>query len=430
MTVSAFTIGKDISPGRSHRPNRAVASQASEHEIILDLSRLLSRVLHPSPTGVDRVEMAYAQGLLRRVPDRLAFSAIHPSGLHGRLPTSAAVDFIHLAAERWKNEGQGETTLRRWRRAATACIRLLPKATPRPDRRRIYLHCSTRGLERHGAIATILHREQASFLPFVHDLIPLEYPEYARPAGAALFQRKLTTIIDLASGIIVNSDATKRVLLTHLTRSSRSIPICVAPLAPSFDDDAIANGSAPAPSRKSYFLAVATIEPRKNHLLLLHLWRRFSETMKRDDIPKLILVGRRGWENEMVLDLLDRAPGLSGLVEERSRVRDRELVSLIRGARALLMPSFAEGYGMPVAEALALGTPVIASDLPALREAGGDVPDYLDPLDGTAWLRAIDDYAQPSSRRRSAQLARLMLWQPMTWVAHLSSVIDFLREVS
>ena len=58
-------------------------------EIILDITRLLSRVLHPTPTGVDRVEMAYARGLLATIPERLRFAAVHPSGLYGRLPRKA-----------------------------------------------------------------------------------------------------------------------------------------------------------------------------------------------------------------------------------------------------------------------------------------------------------------------------------------------------
>ena len=73
-------------------------------------------------TGVDRVELAYAQGLLRLAPDRLSFAATHPCGLHGRLSTSAVVDFLALTAERWDSEGLAEPRLRRWRRALAACL--------------------------------------------------------------------------------------------------------------------------------------------------------------------------------------------------------------------------------------------------------------------------------------------------------------------
>lgn len=398
-------------------------------EIVLDLSRLLSRMLHPTPTGVDRVEMAYALGLQRLVPDRLRYSAIHPSGLQGRLPTSATADFLHMTADRWRNEGQHETGLSRWRRTAKACLALLPRPSRRTGAARIYLHCSARGLERRALIERILRHEEARFIPFVHDLIPLEYPEYARPSGAALFARKIQTVTALASGILVNSQATARALGPTLRGAGRPIPVQAAPLGVSVSATP-SGGLAPDASGRPYFLAIATIEPRKNHLLLLHVWRRLIEVMGPAAAPKLVLVGRRGWENEMVIDLLDRTPAFKGCVEERSRVPDADLAVLTRGARAVLMPSFAEGYGLPVVEALALGTPVIASDLAALREAGGLAPDYLDPLDGVAWMEAIIDYSRPDSVRRAAQLARHSGWQAPSWDAHLGSVLDFIAEVA
>jgi glycosyltransferase involved in cell wall biosynthesis len=101
----------------------------------------------------------------------------------------------------------------------------------------------------------------------------------------------------------------------------------------------------------------------------------------------------------------------------------------LAGARALLLPSFAEGYGMPVAEALAASVPVIASDLAALREVGGDVPDYLDPIDGLGWYNAIVEYACDDSPARQAQLDRLLKWSPTRWGEHMDIVLGVLDEV-
>ncbi|RYD19527.1 MAG: glycosyltransferase family 1 protein, partial [Lysobacteraceae bacterium] len=171
-----------------------------------------------------------------------------------------------------------------------------------------------------------------------------------------------------------------------------------------------------------YFLCVGTIEPRKNHLLLLNLWRTFAETLPQAEIPRLIIVGRRGWENEQVIDMLERCPSLRGHVEERNGCSDQHLDTLLRGARALVLPSFAEGYGLPVAEALAVGTPVICSDLPALREAGGAAPDFLDPLDGPAWRRAILDHFQ-TGPIHMAQRDRIPAYRAPTWAQHVEIVI-------
>jgi glycosyltransferase involved in cell wall biosynthesis len=132
----------------------------------------------------------------------------------------------------------------------------------------------------------------------------------------------------------------------------------------------------------------------------------------------------------MILDILERGSAISGIVEERRGVSDEDLAALLKHARALLLPSFAEGFGLPVAEALAAGTPVICSDLPALREVGGGVPEYLDPLDGLGWRQAILDYAQPASARRAAQCQRMLAWQAPRWETHFRQVADIMRALA
>ncbi|MEG2045283.1 MAG: glycosyltransferase [Comamonas sp.] len=162
-------------------------------------------------------------------------------------------------------------------------------------------------------------------------------------------------------------------------------------------------------------------------MLLLNVWRAL---VQRDGerAPRLVIVGQRGWECEQVLDLLDRCEALRGFVLERQGCDDTELATLLAHAQALLFPSFAEGYGMPMVEALAAGVPVLASDLPAFREVAGDVPEYLDPLDGPGWIRAIDDYVHMNGARRRAQLARMHGWQAPTWKAHFDQVHALMRR--
>jgi glycosyltransferase involved in cell wall biosynthesis len=145
--------------------------------------------------------------------------------------------------------------------------------------------------------------------------------------------------------------------------------------------------------------------------------------------PHLVVIGQRGWECENVVDLLERSQQLRGVVHEIADCPDAQLAQYVGHARALLFPSFAEGYGMPLVEALSLGTPAIATDLPAFREAAGDVPDYLHPLDGPAWMQAILDYARPDSARRAAQLQRLQHWRAPTWDEHFRLVESLLEEL-
>lgn len=144
----------------------------------------------------------------------------------------------------------------------------------------------------------------------------------------------------------------------------------------------------------------------------------------------LVLIGRRGWENENVIDMLDRAEALRGHVIEAGEVSDNRMQALVAHARAMLMPSFAEGFGMPVVEALAAGVPVICSDIQAHREVGAEAPDYLDPLDGLGWMRLIEAYAVADSRERAAQIARLADWRAPTWRHYFDIVTDLIEEVT
>jgi glycosyltransferase involved in cell wall biosynthesis len=395
-------------------------------EVILDLSRLLSRVRHHTPSGVDRVEMAYARGLLDHLGEQLQFAAVHPiGGLYGKLPRDKTLAFLDRMERRWTNE-DGNVEQRSLVEILPSLLELLPKRHARPDRS-IYVQVSPHHLTRAALVARILARERAKFLCLVHDLIPIEYPEYARQDGAALHRKRIETIAALADGIIVNSAATKQSLKPWLENAGRDVDIRVALLGTHDIPESTLPESSP---QVPYFICIGTIEPRKNHLLLLNLWRSMAETQPPHTIPRLIVVGRRGWENEQVVDMLERCAALRGHVEELNGCSDRRMHALLRGARALLLPSFAEGYGMPVAEALSVGTPALCSDLPALREAGGIAPDYLDPLDGPNWKAHILDYFGRGPLY-TAQMQRLTQWHRPSWTDHIETVreaIDYLER--
>jgi glycosyltransferase involved in cell wall biosynthesis len=95
-------------------------------------------------------------------------------------------------------------------------------------------------------------------------------------------------------------------------------------------------------------------------------------------------------------------------------------VTYLRHAQALLFPSFTEGYGLPLVEALNLGVPVLASDLPVFREIADDIPEYLDPLDAIGWMKCIESFCQPDAPLRASQLQRISKFAPPTWARHFA----------
>lgn len=419
-------------PPRPAEQRAAVGRRALKADIVFDISRLLSRTHFDAPTGVDRVEMAYARRLLDLAPERLTFSAVHPCGLYGHIPAPAVARFLDETARNWRDGRAAAGPLRRAFRRIEPLARLMPRPARAPIaeryRPRVYLQVSPHHLDQLRRTQAILAREQARFVCLIHDLIPIEYPEHARPQGLGQHLRRMETIARLADGVIATSETVRRSFLDHLGRDGRTARVAVAPLGvepPPQRAEPPASTSGQTP----YFVAVGTIEPRKNHLLLLNLWRRFAEEQPKAEIPKLILIGRRGWENENILDMLERCPGLKGVVEERGRLSDEAMWPVIRGARALLMPSFAEGFGLPVIEALQLGAPVLCSDIPAHREVGGEVPEFLDPLDGPGWKQAILDYAAADSARRADQLRRLPAWRAPNWEDHVDTALELIDQV-
>jgi glycosyltransferase involved in cell wall biosynthesis len=395
-------------------------------QIILDVSRLIDSAQRATPTGIDRVELAYAKHFCAEPRRSCAFVAEVPILGLGALPHAIVAELVVAVENSWAHgDRSAAAAIRRARLAAPfgrgALAELLRRPTPKA-----FLLVSHRMLDRPAPIEA-LRRQGCRFVPLIHDLIPLLHPEFARQGHAEIHQRRIAATARLADAILVNSAATAADLQPFLSSRQTPPPVTVAPLG-------IVSPEAKAPpaAARPYFVVLGTIEPRKNHLLLLNLWRQMAATLG-PDAPRLVVIGRRGWENENIIDMLERCAAIDGLVEETGPLPDREVASLLRGARALLFPSFAEGFGLPLAEALALGVPVIASDLPALREVGGAVPDYLDPLDGAAWRNAVVDYARPDSQARRAQLARLGGWAPSTWAGHftiLDRVLDDLSQAA
>ncbi|WP_098104750.1 glycosyltransferase family 1 protein [Novosphingobium sp. PC22D] len=260
----------------------------------------------------------------------------------------------------------------------------------------------------------------------IHDLIPITHGELCRPHAVARHRGRVTGALRSAAGIIVNSHATARDLAAFSKAQSLPLP----PTLPAALAGApLAAPRARAPIAEPYFVCVGTIEPRKNHMLLLQVWLAIAAQLGRET-PRLVIVGQWGKGSGAVREALRASPALQRHVTVMDRCPDEDLAGLVSGAVALLKPTLAEGFGLPLVEALRLGTPVIASDLPCFREIGQGVPTLLDPEDAHAWTRTVLGFASSTGDpERRRQLAMMPSFAPPTWDDHFARVEAWMERL-
>lgn len=379
-------------------------------EVFIDISRLLARASQERlPTGVDRVCLAYIQRW------HVTAQAIVQKGSWRRLMSyETSQTLFALLLDSPRNFAQRANWV-----IAKACIPPWPlqDAGGKPC---LYLGHS--GIETRG-FAHWLYTTRQKPVYFVHDLIPITHAEYCRAGEKVAHAERISVMLTTGSGLIGNSRFTLDALETFACGHGIPMPPTVmAPLAPA---SLLGGKQDLQPSepliKQPYFVVLGTIEPRKNHLLLLNIWRELVALLG-DSCPHLLIIGQRGWECENVVDMLERCEVLKPFVHELAACPDTDLACYLKHAQALLFPSFVEGYGMPLVEALMLGAPVVASDLSVFREIAGDVPDFLNPIDGSGWLQAVLHYSVKPSARREAQLQRMQAFNVPAWDDHFAQV--------
>ncbi|CAB3782140.1 glycosyltransferase family 4 protein [Pararobbsia alpina] len=381
-------------------------------KILLDVTRLLNRLYDRLlPTGVDRVGLAYIErygGQARAVLGERGFSTVLTE-------RDSQQTFDWLLSSSCNRRSILKLVVR-------ASINSFHKSSFKDG---ILLHTSHNGMEFPRYYHAMTRRNARSVF-MVHDLIPLTHAEYCRPGVDEAHRRRIHTALKYANGLITNSQATLESLAAEACTANLPMPpSVVARLA----SGVTLRARGPRPLDAPYFVMLGTIEPRKNHWFILHVWRRLVEQLG-ETAPKLVVIGRRGWECENVVDMLERCAQLPGVVIEEGSCSDEQLHAYLQHTQALLFPSFVEGYGMPLIEALALRVPVLASDLDVFHEIADDIPDYLDPLDGPGWLARIRAYARADCPARAAQLARIDRFREPTWNEHFEHVDHFLDTLN
>jgi glycosyltransferase involved in cell wall biosynthesis len=371
-------------------------------QFLFDVTRLIwRRWVGRHPTGIDRVCLAY----LRHFGAR-SQAVIQHRRVRRILDRNVSRELFTLLEE---PKGSFRPRL------VSGALRNAGRLRGR-GRHRLYLNVGHTGLNSDGFRRWLRHTDVRPVY-LVHDLIPITHPQFCRGGEDEHHRNRMRTVLTTAAGVIGNSQATLDALADFAKAEALPTPPMVAAWL----------GAEPLPrlaqarSERPLFIVVGTIEARKNHMLLLDIWSRLIDRFG-DACPKLLIIGQRGWEADRVFERLDHDEKLRGHVIELSGCADRALAARLGEATALLFPSFVEGYGLPAIEALGLGVPVIASDLPIFHEIAGDIPTYLSPSDARGWEETIVDYMAPESQARQRQLQRLSSFKQPSWASHFAAV--------
>ena len=270
--------------------------------------------------------------------------------------------------------GEPATVGHAWRQRLTPVLRALPGAYA------LRQMISDRRSARCARDFSLYH--EPSFIPFpfqgttvltVHDLSHLRHPQYHPPERVRFLQRYLPEALRRAAAVIVDSQFTAdecadyfpwvrdKVFPVHL-----GVEETIGVLPEEQVRGVLAGYGLPF---KSYILSVATLEPRKNIAGLVRAYRALPPAVQRE-LP-LVLVGGAGWRNAELEALLAEQAD-AGRIILTGRVPRTHLSGLLNGARLFAYPSFYEGFGLPIAEARACGTPVLTTHYGAMAEVAGD----------------------------------------------------------
>ncbi len=402
---------------------------------LLELTRVLA-LQGRRPSGVDRVCLAYLRAILA---DELPCFGLVRTGLGyvllDRIGMQACLDAIE-GRQDWPDPDFMSRMRHRAgspRQVPDTMARQLATARARP-------RGLGRMLRRHVPAGTVyINVDQTTFstrvaravksVPdgkismFLHDTIPLDYPQYQTPHSvrklAAIMQR-CTTYADL---ILTNSHVSASDIARHLKPLGQVPPVEVAHLGVELDFfENGDNGMAPKIATP-YFLCLGTIEPRKNVAFLLDLWEGLADRWSPEDVPRLVIAGRRGWESDAVFDRLESTTLRGKFLLEFNDLGDESLRDLLSGAAGLLFPSHAEGFGLPPVEAAAMGVPVVANALPVLREILGDYPIYASVSDVYLWETIIKSLVTADAVTQEAGSGPKSRFSPPTWEAHFNTVL-------
>ena len=263
---------------------------------------------------------------------------------------------------------------------------------------------------------------------FHYDIIPILFPDFTHENTISIFKEHLHAHLRFSNLFICISKNTEKDLLNYARMDCSQLNLKTATLRLGSDINAspIARDSAwPLPEKNlKYILCVGTLEPRKNHKLVLDA---FDILAIEDPVINLVIVGREGWHAQEIVDRIRSHDLFNSRLFWLTGIENYVLNELYRKARLVVVPSFYEGFGLPVTESLQNGCVTLASNAGSLPEAGNKFCEYFSPDNLAEFIEKLQFYFNDEAGHRNRRRS-LMQYIPDTWDSASKMLVDILKD--
>jgi glycosyltransferase involved in cell wall biosynthesis len=267
----------------------------------------------------------------------------------------------------------------------------------------------------------------------LHDVCFRTHPDHFADGGRG-GDAVLAAAVQSANEIVTPSTESKRGVVAAYAVDERRVTVVRHGIEPVFTPAAVAGDTQTLHNlgiEPPYFLCVSTHEPRKNLRVLARAFACFLEQRgDQDAIPQLVLVGRPSPDTAGVVEVLSTSPLAARQTRFVNGLSDAQLASVYRQAQAVVLPTICEGFGFPLLEAIASGTPAIASELAVFRELVDDAALFVPPHDVGAWVAALDRASCDTGLKHRAQQVAHRVSCQFSWRASASETLRVLERAA
>lgn len=266
------------------------------------------------------------------------------------------------------------------------------------------------------------------YMSFCYDLIPVNHPEFLVPGYENKLNRHFVDMVWYSDHIFCISEFTQKELVHFAkTECAKEVSSSVCYLG-SFQK------YTPAVSARKreyvpFCLSVSTIEPRKNHSLLLQVWDRLVRKHGDEAIPELIIVGKVGWQVHDMMTALRINSRLKNKVKIQENIDDAQLRDLYTESLFTLFPSYVEGWGLPIAESLSYGKVCVSSSTSSMPEVGQGLTILLSPYDNEGWFTEVEKLIFHPEYLSQKQKTVVDNYKEFSWSKSADNVNHWIRKI-